>query len=83
MAACMSQSRKSVIFRVEGNAPTPLAVGELGSERGAEVVRATSHLEALLFQVVGENLMGVNFFVAGLGVVIDLPLECQYYEGFA
>lgn len=67
----MAQAREGVELGVEGNG-APLAIGKLGAEGGAEVVGAAGDLEALLFEVVGEDLVRVDLLVGNLGVLPDL-----------
>jgi hypothetical protein len=68
----VSQARKSVVLGVERYGPSSFAVGKLSSEGCADVICAASHIETLLFQVGGEDLVGMNLFISVLGVLPDL-----------
>jgi hypothetical protein len=71
VTAGVANAGEGIVFRVERHGAA-LAVGELGLEGGAEVVCAASDGETLLLEVVGEDLVGVDLFIADLGVLPDL-----------
>jgi hypothetical protein len=67
----MAQTRKSIVLGVERD-NTAFTVGELSTEGCAQVICLAGDVEALIFEEVCEDLVGVDFLVADLRVLPDL-----------
>ena len=73
MAARMTNSRQSIIFRVEVDQATTTSTPRL--EGRIETVSMTGDIKALLFKEVTYGFVGSVLFVGGFGVRPDLNAE--------